>query len=127
MLLADFIKQKREQLNLSQRQLAKNIGVSQSYVYMVEKGSRRIGQKKIKDFAKALNVEIKMIEKYNGTKIYDYSYNKSITLKRQLEKRKLELDILIKKTEDTLQNLKKAREDLETRVIINNESEEEEC
>lgn len=127
MLLADFIKQKREQLNLSQRQLAKNIGVSHSYIYMVEKGSRRIGQKKIKDFAKALNVEIKMIEKYNETKIYDYSYNKTITLKRQLERRRIELDILIKKTEDTLQNLKKAREDLETRVIINNESEEEEC
>lgn len=119
MLLSDFLKRKREQLNLTQRQLAKIIGVSQSYINMIEIGNRKIGKNKIDDFAKALNVSRATIEKYNNIQLYTYNYDKRMIAKKQIEKRKLELDILITKTENTLQYLKKAREILDIEVNIN--------
>lgn len=118
MLLSDFLKRKREQLNLTQRQLAKIIGVSQSYINMIEIGNRKIGKNKIDDFAKALNVSRATIEKYNNIQLYTYNYDKRMIAKKQIEKRKLELDILITKTENTLQYLKKAREILDIEVNI---------
>lgn len=119
MLLADFIKEKRQELNLTQKQLAKIIGVSQSYINLIELGNRKIGKNKIDDFAKALNVSRTTIEKYNNIQVYTYNYDKRMIAKKQIEKRKLELDILITKTENTLQYLKKAREILDMEVNIN--------
>lgn len=116
MLLADFIKQKREQLNLTQKQLAKNIGVSQSYINMIEVGNRKIGKNKIDDFAKVLGIKKDTLEKYNEIQIYNYEYNKRAMAHKQIEKRKLELDILINKTENTLQYLRKAREVLDIEI-----------
>lgn len=116
MLLADFIKQKREQLNLTQKQLAKNIGVSQSYINMIEIGNRKIGKNKIDDFAKALGIKKNTLEKYNEIQIYNYEYDKRAMAHKQIEKRKLELDILINKTENTLQYLRKAREVLDIEI-----------
>ena len=116
MLLADFIKQKREQLNLTQKQLAKNIGVSQSYINMIEVGNRKIGRNKIDDFAKALGIKKNTLEKYNEIQIYNYEYDKRAMAHKQIEKRKLELDILINKTENTLQYLRKAREVLNIEI-----------
>ena len=116
MLLADFIKQKREQLNLTQKQLAKNIGVSQSYINMIEGGHSKIGRNKIDDFAKALGIKKNTLEKYNEIQIYNYEYDKRAMAHKQIEKRKLELDILINKTENTLQYLRKAREVLNIEI-----------
>lgn len=116
MLLADFIKQKREQLNLTQKQLAKNIGVSQSYINMIEIGNRKIGKNKIDDFAKVLGIKKDTLEKYNEIQIYNYKYDKRAMAHKQIEKRKLELDILINKTENTLQYLRKAREVLDIEI-----------
>ena len=116
MLLADFIKQKREQLNLTQKQLAKNIGVSQSYINMIEVGNRKIGKNKIDDFAKTLGIKKDTLEKYNEIQIYNYEYDKRAMAHKQIEKRKLELDILINKTENTLQYLRKAREVLDIEI-----------
>ena len=116
MLLADFIKQKREQLNLTQKQLAKNIGVSQSYINMIEVGNRKIGKNKIDDFAKVLGIKKDTLEKYNEIQIYNYEYDKRTMAHKQIEKRKLELDILINKTENTLQYLRKAREVLDIEI-----------
>lgn len=116
MLLADFIKQKREQLNLTQKQLAKNIGVSQSYINMIEVGNRKIGKNKIDDFAKVLGIKKDTLEKYNEIQIYNYEYDKRAMAHKQIEKRKLELDILINKTENTLQYLRKAREVLDIEI-----------
>lgn len=123
MLLAEFLKEKREQLNLTQKQLAKIIGVSQSYINMIEVGNRRIGKNKIDDFAKALNVSKTTIEKYNKMQIYTYDYDKRAIARKQIEKRKLELDILITKTEKTLQYLKNAREILNTEINISDKEE----
>lgn len=123
MSLAEFLKQKREKLNLTQKELAKIIGVSQSYINMIEVGNRKIGKNKIDDFAKALGVKRTTIEEHNKIQIYNYDYSKKAMANKQLEKRKLELDILINKTENTLQYLKKAREVLDIKININNESE----
>lgn len=124
MLLAEFLKKKREQLNLTQKQLAKIIGVSQSYINMIEVGNRKIGKNKIEDFAKALNVSKATIEKYNNIQVYTYNYDKRVMAKKQIEKRKLELDILIIKTENTLQYLKKARKILDMEVNVNDKEED---
>lgn len=125
MLLAEFLKNKREQLNLTQKQLAKIIGISQSYINMIEVGNRKIGKNKIEDFAKALNVSKATIEKYNNMQNYTYDYDKRGMAIKQIEKRKLELDILITKTENTLQYLKNAREILNMEINIDNEKEGE--
>ena len=117
-MLADFIKEKRQELNLTQKQLAKIIGVSQSYINMLEIGNRRIGKNKIDDFAKALGVTRKKIIENNKIQTYTYNYDKRAMARKQVDKRKLELDILINKTEKTLEYLKRAREILDTEVEI---------
>lgn len=127
MLLADFIKEKREKLNLTQRELAKIIGVSQSYINMLEIGNRRIGRNKIDDFAKALGVTKEKIIEVNKIQTYTYNYDKRAMARKQVDKRIMELDILINKTEKTLQYLKNAREVLSTEVKIEDEEVDKNC
>lgn len=127
MLLSDFLKRKREQLNLTQRQLAKIIGVSQSYINMLEIGNRRIGRNKIDDFAKALGVTKEKIIEVNKIQTYTYNYDKRAMARKQVDKRIMELDILINKTEKTLQYLKNAREVLSTEVKIEDEEADKNC
>ena len=127
MLLSDFLKRKREQLNLTQRQLAKIIGVSQSYINMLEIGNRRIGRNKIDDFAKALGVTKEKIIEVNKIQTYTYNYDKRAMARKQVDKRIMELDILINKTEKTLQYLKNAREVLSTEVKIKDEEVDKNC
>lgn len=127
MLLSDFLKRKREQLNLTQRQLAKIIGVSQSYINMIEIGNRKIGKNKIDDFAKALGVTKEKIIEVNKIQTYTYNYDKRAMARKQVDKRIMELDILINKTEKTLQYLKNAREVLSTEVKIEDEEVDKNC
>ena len=126
-MLADFIKEKRQELNLTQKQLAKIIGVSQSYINMLEIGNRRIGKNKIDDFAKALGVTRKKIIENNKIQTYTYNYDKRAMARKQVDKRKLELDILINKTEKTLEYLKRASEILDTEVEIKDKEGEKKC
>ena len=126
-MLADFIKEKRQELNLTQKQLAKIIGVSQSYINMLEIGNTRIGKNKIDDFAKALGVTRKKIIENNKIQTYTYNYDKRAMARKQVDKRKLELDILINKTEKTLEYLKRAREILDTEVEIKDKEGEKKC
>lgn len=127
MLLSDFLKRKREQLNLTQRQLAKIIGVSQSYINLIELGNRKIGKNKIDDFAKALGVTKEKIIEVNKIQTYTYNYDKRAMARKQVDKRIMELDILINKTEKTLQYLKNAREVLSTEVKIEDEEVDKNC
>ena len=127
MLLSDFLKRKREQLNLTQRQLAKIIGVSQSYINLIELGNRKIGKNKIDDFAKALGVTKEKIIEVNKIQTYTYNYDKRAMARKQVDKRIMELDILINKTEKTLQYLKNAREVLSTEVKIKDEEVDKNC
>lgn len=127
MLLADFIKKKRQELNLTQKQLAKIIGVSQSYINLIELGNRKIGKNKIDDFAKALGVTRRKIIANNTLQNYTYNYDKRAMARKQVDKRIMELDILINKTEKTLQYLKNAREVLSTEVKIEDEEGDKNC
>lgn len=127
MLLADFIKEKRQELNLTQKQLAKIIGVSQSYINLIELGNRKIGKNKIDDFAKALGVTRRKIIANNTLQNYTYNYDKRAMARKQVDKRIMELDILINKTEKTLQYLKNAREVLSTEVKIEDEEGNKNC
>lgn len=127
MLLADFIKEKRQELNLTQKQLAKIIGVSQSYINLIELGNRKIGKNKIDDFAKALGVTRRKIIANNTLQNYTYNYDKRAMARKQVDKRIMELDILINKTEKTLQYLKNAREVLSTKVKIEDEEGDKNC
>lgn len=127
MLLADFIKEKRQELNLTQKQLAKIIGVSQSYINLIELGNRKIGKNKIDDFAKALGVTRRKIIANNTLQNYTYNYDKRAMARKQVDKRIMELDILINKTEKTLQYLKNAREVLSTEVKIEYEEVDKNC
>lgn len=127
MLLADFIKEKRQELNLTQKQLAKIIGVSQSYINLIELGNRKIGKNKIDDFAKALGVTRRKIIANNTLQNYTYNYDKRAMARKQVDKRIMELDILINKTEKTLQYLKNAREVLSTEVKIEDEEGDKNC
>lgn len=127
MLLADFIKEKRQELNLTQKQLAKIIGVSQSYINSIELGNRKIGKNKIDDFAKALGVTRRKIIANNTLQNYTYNYDKRAMARKQVDKRIMELDILINKTEKTLQYLKNAREVLSTEVKIEDEEGDKNC
>ena len=127
MLLADFIKEKRQELNLTQKQLAKIIGVSQSYINLIELGNRKIGKNKIGDFAKALGVTKEKIIEVNKIQTYTYNYDKRAMARKQVDKRIMELDILINKTEKTLQYLKNAREVLSTEVKIEDEEVDKNC
>lgn len=127
MLLADFIKEKRQELNLTQKQLAKIIGVSQSYINLIELGNRKIGKNKIDDFAKALGVTRRKIIANNTLQNYTYNYDKRAMARKQVDKRIMELDILINKTEKTLQYLKNAREVLSTEVKIEDEEVDKNC
>lgn len=127
MLLADFIKEKRQELNLTQKQLAKIIGVSQSYINLIELGNRKIGKNKIDDFAKALGVTKEKIIEVNKIQTYTYNYDKRAMARKQVDKRIMELDILINKTEKTLQYLKNAREVLSTEVKIEDEEVDKNC
>ena len=126
-MLADFIKEKRQELNLTQKQLAKIIGVSQSYINLLEIGNRTIGKNKIDDFAKALGVTRKKIIENNKIQTYTYNYDKRAMARKQVDKRKLELDILINKTEKTLEYLKRARKILDTEVEIKDKDGEKKC
>ena len=127
MLLADFIKEKRQELNLTQKRLAKIIGVSQSYIHLIELGNRKIGKNKIDDFAKALGVTKEKIIEVNKIQTYTYNYDKRAMARKQVDKRIMELDILINKTEKTLQYLKNAREVLSTEVKIEDEEVDKNC
>lgn len=127
MLLSDFIKEKRQELNLTQKQLAKIIGVSQSYINLIELGNRKIGKNKIDDFAKALGVTRRKIIANNTLQNYTYNYDKRAMARKQVDKRIMELDILINKTEKTLQYLKNAREILSTEVKIEDEEVDKNC
>ena len=127
MLLADFIKEKRQELNLTQKRLAKIIGVSQSYINLIELGNRKIGKNKIDDFAKALGVTKEKIIEVNKIQTYTYNYDKRAMARKQVDKRIMELDILINKTEKTLQYLKNAREVLSTEVKIEDEEVDKNC
>ena len=115
-MIGEKKKKKRQRLGLTQKQLANKIGVSQTYINLIEINKRKISYKKITDFAKALNVSITEIEKNNSILTIKTEGVKISKAKKNLRKEKFELDILIQKTEETLDYLKKARENLE--III---------
>lgn len=57
LLLIDWLVQKRKQANLSQRQLAANIGVVRSLVGKVEKGERRLDPLEMVVYCEAMNAD----------------------------------------------------------------------
>ena len=108
-MIGDFVKRKRNDLGLTQRELAETIDITQSYINLIELNRRKIGKKKLEDFAKALRVSRKELEKNN--------YIDEVQDKEDIEKgifeNKQELDTLIQKMEESLAYLKKAKELLE--------------
>lgn len=113
-MIGEYIKNKRQKLCLTQKQLASKVRVSQSYINLIETNKRKINYKKIEDFAKVLNVSKTEIEKNNEILVIKKEDEKVLKAKKRINKQKLELDLLIQNTEETLIFLKKARENLET-------------
>ena len=113
-MIGVFIKEKRNNLCLTQKELAKEIGVTQGYINLIELNKRKIGKKKINDFAKALNVSREELEKHNIIENDKYSNNETQKAKKKINRQKLEMDILIQKMKESLEYLEKARETLDT-------------
>ena len=67
------IREKRVQLRIRQSQLAKIVGVSPSYLNLIEHNRRRIGGKLLTDLAEALAIDIDLLSEDPG------SYNRAIT------------------------------------------------
>lgn len=64
--LGAYIKQRRQELGISQRQLAKRAGLSASYMAQIEKGSVKWPKKFIDGIAKALDVPVIELALYAG-------------------------------------------------------------
>ena len=113
-MIGIFVKEKRNKLCLTQKELAKEIGVTQSYINLIELDKRKIGKKKIKDFAKVLNVSKEELEKNNNIEVNKYKNNETQQARKKINRQKLEMDILIQKMRESLDYLEKARETLDT-------------
>ncbi|UOF92237.1 helix-turn-helix transcriptional regulator [Fodinisporobacter ferrooxydans] len=59
--LAGRIRQRRQQLGLSVKELAKRAGVSASYIYAIEAGMRGSSIEKLSAIAKELNIPIQTL------------------------------------------------------------------
>ena len=55
------IREKRVQLRIRQSQLAKMVGVSPSYLNLIEHNRRRIGGKLLTDLAEALAIDVDLL------------------------------------------------------------------
>lgn len=108
-MIGEYIKRKREEMGLTQRGFAKQIGVSVSSISLIEMNRRKIGKDKIEDFAKILGVQKDEIIKNN---IIPHSIEKERKNQQKVLKVYNELDTLIKETEETLMYLKKARDSM---------------
>lgn len=83
MTVADRIKIAREVKGLSQDELAKRMGyASKSAVSRTENSGDNIGQKRIKEFASALNVPISYIM---GWEDFEYDYKSQLWIKKEVE------------------------------------------
>lgn len=121
-MIGEYIKDKREKMGLTQRDFAKQIGVSLSSISLIEKNQRRIGKNKIEDFARALETTKDEIIANN---IIPHTIEKEKKNQAKVFKVCNDLDELIKATEETLVYLKKARDSMRLVKNIDNESEED--
>lgn len=112
-MIGDYVKEKRNILGYTQKELAEKVGVTQSYVNLIELNKRKIGKKKIDDFAKILEISSKELQEKNN--IGDFAYSKDITeqAKTKFNRRRAELNILIERTKKTLELLERARDEIE--------------
>lgn len=112
-MIGDYVKEKRNILGYTQKELAEKVGVTQSYVNLIELNKRKIGKKKIDDFAKILEISSKELQEKNN--IGDFAYSKDITeqTKTKFNRRRAELNILIERTKKTLELLERARDEIE--------------
>lgn len=91
------IKQVRLSLNLSQTEFGKRVGLTQNYIWMIEKGSRVPSERAIASICREFNVNEEWLETGNGemlnkvsdteklaTFIGDISLNKSDEFKRRM-------------------------------------------
>jgi transcriptional regulator with XRE-family HTH domain len=60
-----IVRQKRQARGLSQEDFAERAGVHRTYVGMIERGEKNITLRNIEKFAKALNVPIKELMKFD--------------------------------------------------------------
>jgi transcriptional regulator with XRE-family HTH domain len=85
MNISDFIKTKREEHNLSQRQLAELCGISNTEVWQIENGKRKKVQPLIlKAMAPHLNVSYEELMKIAGYISDESTFNFSFTDKEEL-------------------------------------------
>lgn len=120
-MIGEYIKDKREKMGLTQRDFAKQIGISLSSISLIEKNKRRIGKNKIEDFARVLETTKDEIIANN---IIPHTIEKERKNQAKVFKVCNDLDELIKATEETLVYLKKARDTMKL-ANIDNESEED--
>lgn len=119
-MIGEYVREHRNKINKTQTQFAKDVGISQSYLNLIEQNRRRIGKKSISIFAKKLKVTQRELEENNYIVIdspqrrreQNIKIKKKITEK--IEKQKKELDLLILETEETLVYLKNARKGLDS-------------
>ena len=57
-MIGDIIKQRREELNISQSELGRRLGKSRAAICKIEKGERDINTKNLAEMAKALECSI---------------------------------------------------------------------
>lgn len=87
MTIPEQIKQIRLDLNWSQRQLAKKMGVPQSTIVRIESGEMNISQRTIESFCQATNTKIFIVSKPSEkimVEEYNSLYFKYERLKNQL-------------------------------------------
>jgi len=119
-MIGEYVREQRNKVNRTQTQLANEVGVSQSYLNLIEQNRRRIGKKYITDFAKRLKVTEKELKENNYIVVDSPQRRReqNIKLKKKvkdkIEKQKKELDLLILETEETLVYLKNARKSLDS-------------
>lgn len=110
-MLGEFVRDRREILNMTRDELANKTDVTSSYISLIETNKRRIGKGSIDKFAKALKVSRDTIVAEN--KIIESDYNRYPSARNRFRRRKADLDFLIFKMEETLSYLKSARQVLD--------------
>lgn len=75
MAIGDRIKERREQLGITQQQLAERLGYkSKSTINKIEMGINGISQKKIVDFAKALQTTIEYLMEMDSNSVEEIEH-----------------------------------------------------
>lgn len=107
-MIGNYIRKKRNEMFLSQKDFAKKVGVSSGYIGLIESNKRKIGKKKIQNFAKAIGVKCEEIQKYNKIENTINRTDKGIYEQKQ------EINILIGRMQESIIYLEKARDILDT-------------